>query len=126
MLGYEVCGTARDGPSALEAAEAVQPDVVLLDLAIPGLSGYEVARRLRHRAGREKVLLIAMTGFGDDPHRLQADQAGFDFYLVKPADLETLTSLLEVGRAAAAGMPRDGSSSCPAVCPPTAAGYEPG
>jgi len=98
--------------------------VVLLDLAIPGLSGYEVARRLRRRAGPEQVLLIAVTGFGDDRHRRQADEAGFDFYLVKPVDLVTLTTLLEVGRAAAARAPREGSSSSPAAGPPTA-GPEP-
>jgi CheY-like chemotaxis protein len=79
---------AYDGPAALRAAEAEPPDAVLLDLALPGRSGYHLAEDLRPAA------LIAVTGYADEGHREQARAAGFDHFFVKPVDLEALRGLL--------------------------------
>jgi len=84
----------RDGLQALHAAEALHPDVALLDLGMPGMSGYEVARRLRlHHWGRA-MLLIAITGFGQRADRMRAEAAGFDHHVVKPFEPEELEALL--------------------------------
>jgi two-component system CheB/CheR fusion protein len=85
---------AFDGPSALEAARRGRPDVVLLDIGLPGMDGYEVARRLRREPGLGKMLLIAMTGYGGDDDRRRSQEAGFNAHLVKPVDLEALQALL--------------------------------
>ncbi len=91
--GYEV-RTAHDGPAALEAAAAARPDAVLLDLGLPRMDGYEVARRLRRQAGAAPPLLVAVTGYGQEENRRRAEQAGFDGYLVKPADPGEVQRLL--------------------------------
>jgi signal transduction histidine kinase/CheY-like chemotaxis protein len=91
--GHEVC-TAHDGLAALNAAEQFQPEVVLLDIGLPKVDGYEVARRLRERAGSEQVLLVAVTGYGQEEDRRRAEEAGFDAHLVKPADPFALHRLL--------------------------------
>jgi CheY-like chemotaxis protein len=83
--GHEV-RTAHDGPAALEAARAFQPRVVLLDIGLPGMSGYEVARRLREMSGMERALLLALTGYGQEDDLRLARAAGFDQHLVKPAE----------------------------------------
>ena len=97
MSGHDV-RTAYTGPTALEAAAAHRPDVVLLDIGLPGLNGYEVARRLRQDPQLEGVRLVAMTGYGDEADRQLAQEAGFDRHLVKPVDFpkveELLTTLL--------------------------------
>ncbi len=93
LWGYRPV-VAHDGATALVAAEAHQPDVVLLDLALPGLDGLEVARRLRQHRGLREALLVAVTGYGDESFRRRADEAGFDLYLIKPLDLEWLRRLL--------------------------------
>ena len=67
-MGHEV-RTAHDGPAALEAAEAFRPEVVLLDIGLPGMDGYEVARRLRERPARKRRLLVALTGWGQEEDR---------------------------------------------------------
>jgi two-component system, chemotaxis family, CheB/CheR fusion protein len=98
LWGHAV-GAVRDGRAALETAESLKPDVVLLDVQMPGLHGAEVARRLRRLPGLEGVLLVATSA--TDPHdpRL-ADYAGvFDAYLPKPYPLDQLEALL-AGRAA--------------------------
>jgi CheY-like chemotaxis protein len=84
--------TAHDGPAALEAVAAFDPDVVLLDLGLPGMDGFEVARRLRERASR--VRLIAVTGYGQDLDRKNTERAGFEAHLVKPLKLAALQQLL--------------------------------
>jgi CheY-like chemotaxis protein len=94
IWGHEV-RSVHDGPSALDAAAAFHPDAVLLDIGLPGLDGYEVARRLRGRAAEDGLLLIAITGYGKDEDRARSRQAGFDHHLVKPADLGELRRLLE-------------------------------
>jgi CheY-like chemotaxis protein len=91
--GYQ-SRVAHDGAAALAVAAEFRPDVVLLDLGLPGMDGYEVARRLRELPGIAGVVLVAMTGFTDDLHRRQADAAGFSLYLVKPADLTLLEAFL--------------------------------
>ncbi len=96
--GHEV-STAYAGPAALEAARAFRPEAVLLDIGLPGMDGYEVARRLRRESGLDRALLVAVTGYGQDEDRRRAHEAGFDHHLVKPADLETLQGILS--RAAA-------------------------
>jgi CheY-like chemotaxis protein len=85
---------AYDGPSAVETALTQGPDAILLDIALPGLDGYAVARRLRRHPGLEKTLLVAVTAFVryQDPRRALA--AGFDHLLLKPIDLKELRRLL--------------------------------
>ncbi|GEP41638.1 hypothetical protein BGE01nite_09290 [Brevifollis gellanilyticus] len=91
--GHDTC-TAFTGPDALTAAIAFTPKVVLLDIGLPGMDGFEVARRLRAMPALEGVLLLAMSGYGSPEDRRQAKEAGFDDYLVRPVDLEQLSRLL--------------------------------
>ncbi len=92
-LGHEV-RTAHDGLAAVEAALEYQPDVVLLDIGLPGLNGYEVAKRIRQVPALRNVMLIALTGYGQDADRQMALQAGFNHHLVKPARLEQIQQIL--------------------------------
>ena len=91
--GYEV-RTADDGVQALETAANFRPDIALLDIGMPKLNGYEVARQLRQQPWGRDVLLIAVTGWGGTDHRQQTAQAGFDHHLTKPVDPAALTRLL--------------------------------
>jgi two-component system CheB/CheR fusion protein len=91
--GHEV-RRAHDGPGALTAADAFRPDAVFLDLGLPGMDGYEVARRLRLRANDSRPLLVAVSGYGRDEDRRRSRMAGFDHHLVKPAELSVLRSAL--------------------------------
>jgi signal transduction histidine kinase/ActR/RegA family two-component response regulator len=91
--GYEV-RTAGDGVQALETAVQFRPDVALLDIGMPKLNGYEVARQIRNQPWGRHVLLIALTGWGGADHRRQTAQAGFDHHLTKPVDPAALTRLL--------------------------------
>ena len=90
--GHQVC-TAHDGPAALEVARLHRPEVVVLDLGLPRMDGYEVALRLRAEHPRE-VVLIALTGYGQEEDRRRTREAGFDHHLVKPADPALLRGLL--------------------------------
>jgi two-component system CheB/CheR fusion protein len=92
-VGHEV-RTCHDGPSALEAAAEFGPDTVLLDIGLPGMDGYEVARRLRALPATERALLVALTGYGQEEDQRRARAAGCDHHLIKPADLEALSALL--------------------------------
>jgi CheY-like chemotaxis protein len=83
-----------NGPLALEKARAQPPDVVLLDIALPVMDGYEVARRLRQQPGGKRPLLIAVTGYGREEDRRRSAEAGIDFHFVKPADIEQLEGVL--------------------------------
>jgi signal transduction histidine kinase/integral membrane sensor domain MASE1/ActR/RegA family two-component response regulator len=85
LSGHDV-RTARDGPSALESARASAPEVILLDIGLPGMSGYDVARELRS-GKRGRPLVIALTGYGQTEDRRRAQEAGFDLHFVKPLDL---------------------------------------
>jgi PAS domain S-box-containing protein len=94
MHGHRV-EMAYDGASALEMSEARAFDVVLLDIGLPSIDGYEVARRLRARGGESQPLLVGISGYGFDADRQRAKEAGFDLYLVKPVDPRLLETLLE-------------------------------
>jgi len=85
---------AHDGPRALELAGSHLPAIVLLDIGLPGMDGYEVARRLRTTPGLERALVVAMTGYGQEEDRRRSREAGFDHHLVKPVDLDALEKLL--------------------------------
>jgi signal transduction histidine kinase/DNA-binding response OmpR family regulator len=90
--------TAFDGPEGLAAADAFRPEVVLLDIGLPKMDGYEVARRLRRQSGQELSLLVAVSGYGQEEDRQLSRQAGFDFHLVKPVSPEVLDDLLRSAR----------------------------
>ncbi|HET7669499.1 MAG TPA: ATP-binding protein [Burkholderiales bacterium] len=92
LLGHEV-ELQYDGPSALAAASKFGPDAVFLDIGMPGMSGYEVCRRLRADGGNGLVV-VAQTGWGDEKQRSRSQEAGFDHHLVKPVDLAALKGLL--------------------------------
>ncbi|HKC50825.1 MAG TPA: response regulator, partial [Myxococcota bacterium] len=85
---------ARDGVHALDAARADPPDVMLTDIGLPGIDGFEVARRVRADASLRNVMLVALTGYGRGEDRERAREAGFDRYLVKPIGSEALRSLI--------------------------------
>jgi CheY-like chemotaxis protein len=84
---------AFDGPSALEAANKFQPEVILLDIGLPGMSGYDVVRELRSNGTFAESLIVALTGYGTENDRLRSLEAGFDEHLVKPPSLEMLIEL---------------------------------
>jgi PAS domain S-box-containing protein len=84
----------HSGPEALDLARTWQPDVVLADIGMPGMDGYEVARRLRQEPGLTHVFLAAVSGYGKDDDRLRSTEAGFDCHLVKPIDQAALEKLL--------------------------------
>jgi two-component system CheB/CheR fusion protein len=92
-LGHEV-QVAHDGPSALAASRTQRPAVVLLDIGMPGMDGYEVARELRARPELEGLVLIALTGWGQEEDRQRTRAAGFDHHLLKPVDLAAIQGLL--------------------------------
>jgi CheY-like chemotaxis protein len=97
LWGHEA-RTAHDGATALEVARAFRPEVVLLDIGLPGgLDGFQVGRRLRAEPGLGEVLLVALTGYGQEEDRRRSQAAGFDHFLVKPvgpAELERLLAAL--------------------------------
>ncbi len=96
---FEITGdetqTAYDGLKSVEAAETFRPDIVLLDIGLPGLSGYEVARKIREQPWGEAMVLVALTGWGQPEDRQKSKEAGFDGHMVKPVDHETLLKLLD-------------------------------
>lgn len=92
-LGFETM-TARDGASALSCADIFLPDVVLLDLLMPGISGFKVAETLRQHPKLSGVLLISMSGFNLEPDDLRWKRSGFEHHLIKPMDLRVLEELL--------------------------------
>lgn len=85
---------AYDGLGALKTVDAFQPGVVLLDIGLPRMNGYEVAREIRQQAAGESVLLVALTGYGQDEDRQRSTAAGFNAHLVKPVDLQVLDQIL--------------------------------
>ena len=93
MAGHEV-RTVYDGPATLATALDYRPEVVLLDIGLPGMSGLEVAKQLRQQSAFEKVMLVAMTGYGQKADRQRSLEAGFDHHLVKPADFGKLQNIL--------------------------------
>jgi PAS domain S-box-containing protein len=93
FLGADV-RVARDGPEALEEFHAYDPAVVLLDIGMPGMDGYEVARRMRKNFPGRRPAIVALTGWGQEKDRLHAREAGFDHHLIKPAEIGALQALL--------------------------------
>ncbi len=85
---------AHDGPEAIEAVQQHRPEVLLLDIGLPRMDGYDVARWLRQQAEHRNMLIVAMTGYGQDEDRRRTREAGIDHHLVKPVDIPTLQALL--------------------------------
>ena len=94
LVGHEA-RTVFDGRQVLVAAEAYRPELVLLDIGLPGIDGYELARRLRLEPWAGQTKLVALTGYATEEDRRKAEAAGFDHHLVKPVEFETLCRLLE-------------------------------
>jgi CheY-like chemotaxis protein len=92
--GHEV-RTLYDGPSAIAATAEFQPNVVLLDIGLPKMNGYEVAAQLRKSASRRPLILVAFTGYGQDEDRRRVREAGFDYHLVKPLEPAELQKILD-------------------------------
>ena len=93
LCGHEA-SVAYNGFDALELARRTTPEIVFLDIAMPGLNGYELARRLRAQSNGTPVTLIALTGFGQDEDKRLASESGFDHHLTKPVDPAVLESLI--------------------------------
>jgi len=103
LLGAEV-QVVHDGPAALDVIPSYAPTVVLLDIGMPGMDGYEVARRIREQPAGRELMLIALTGWGQEADRRRTRQAGFNHHLLKPADITALESLLMSMSSSNAGM----------------------
>jgi two-component system CheB/CheR fusion protein len=93
LLGHRV-NVVHDGLSALAAAESNLPDVMLIDIGLPGMDGYELARQVRGKPALASIMLIALTGYGRDEDRDRATSVGFNYHLVKPVELDVLRSLV--------------------------------
>lgn len=93
LMGHTVC-TANDGAEALSVADEFRPDLVLMDLGMPHMDGLEAARRLRSQPWSTQLVLVALTGWGQDEDRERSEAAGFDHHLVKPLDTAALAALL--------------------------------
>jgi PAS domain S-box-containing protein len=93
MAGHATA-VAFTGPEALENARQFKPDVIFLDIGLPGMSGYEVAQRLRDSDAHGNMIIVALTGWGTDDDRRQAREAGFDFHMTKPVDASRLEGML--------------------------------
>jgi signal transduction histidine kinase/DNA-binding response OmpR family regulator len=104
LEGHEV-RTAHDGPAALDLAQSFRPEVVFLDIGLPMMDGYEVARRLRQLLPSESFVLAALTGYGHEEDRLRSEQAGFNAHLIKPVDPAAVHRLLATEPAAVSAKP---------------------
>jgi CheY-like chemotaxis protein len=94
LTGHDM-RVAHDGLEAVSTAEKFRPDVVLLDIGLPKLNGYEVARKIRQEGWGERVTLVALTGWGQDEDRRKSSEAGFNAHMVKPVDPVVLMDLLD-------------------------------
>ncbi len=99
MLGHDT-RVAHDGTSAMQAALEFVPQVMLLDIGLPVIDGYEVAKRIRQETSLENVVLVALTGYGQESDRRRTREAGFNHHLVKPADFANVQSILSAVAAA--------------------------
>jgi CheY-like chemotaxis protein len=97
-LGHDV-RTAHTGAAGLDVQAAWPPDAAILDIGLPDMDGYELARRLRAQPENAAATLVALTGYGQNQDREEAQQAGFDHYLVKPADLNEVNEVLALAEA---------------------------
>src|SRR4051794_20527317 len=93
VMGHETC-VVNDGYEAVSAAVTFKPDMILLDLAMPRLNGYDACRRIREQAGGDLTLIGALTGWTQNEQRQRAESSGFDFFLVKPVELAALEKML--------------------------------
>ena len=92
-LGHGVA-TAYDGPSAITAARRMRPDIIFLDIALPGLDGFGVAEEIRRDSSFAKTIIVAVTGLASEADRVQANESGIDIYLTKPVDTRFITSFV--------------------------------
>jgi CheY-like chemotaxis protein len=97
-LGAGRVEVAADGPAAVTKAEELRPNLILLDIGLPGMDGYQVARELRARREFDSSVLVALTGYGQEQDRLRSRDAGFDEHLVKPASVDDLKRVLGMTR----------------------------
>ena len=86
--------TAHDGLEAVEAAATFRPEIVLLDIGLPKLNGYEACRRIREQPWGKNIVIVALTGWGQAEDREKSRNAGFDGHMIKPVDFAALTKLL--------------------------------
>lgn len=93
-IGHEA-KLAHDGPSAIAVAREYAPHVILLDIGLPGMNGYEVCAAMRADPAFARTIFIAQTGWGQEEHRRRAREAGFHYHLVKPVDMDALETLLK-------------------------------
>ena len=93
LMGHDV-QLAASGPEALEGVARFKPRVARVDIGLPGMNGYEVARRIREQPKYRGMVLVAQTGWGQTEDRIRSKEAGFDYHLVKPVDREALESIL--------------------------------
>jgi len=85
---------ATDGPTAIELAKSFRPNVVLLDIGLPEMNGYEICQAMKKEPALQNTVFIAQTGWGQQEHRERTKEAGFDHHLVKPVDMKALTNIL--------------------------------
>lgn len=95
-----VAHVAYDGASGLVAMDELKPDIVFVDISMPGIDGYETARRIRQSGRAHRYILVAMTGWGRNEDRLRAHQAGFDLHLTKPPPIDAIEELVRCARLA--------------------------
>ena len=110
LAGHEVL-EAEEGLSGLALLKATQPDVAVIDVGLPGLNGYEIARRFRAEAPGAGVMLVALTGYGTPEARERSRQAGFDHHLIKPVNAEALQEIMRTDGAADGAGARDGDGT---------------
>jgi CheY-like chemotaxis protein len=91
--GHEV-ELAHSGPEALELFTRMRPDIAILDIGMPGLSGYDVARRIRKQSASQDITLIALTGWGQQTDKARAAESGFDHHFTKPVEPTVLSKLI--------------------------------
>jgi CheY-like chemotaxis protein len=91
-MGHEVA-LAKDAPSALELVQEFRPEIILMDIGLPGMNGYELAAAMREQLGAETPMLVALTGYGQEADRRRAEEAGFDQHVVKPISMARLKEI---------------------------------
>jgi CheY-like chemotaxis protein len=106
-MGHDVA-VAHDGYQALRMLNGVQPQAVFLDIGMPGLSGFDVAEKVRRERRNDGVMLVALTGWGGADDRARTAQAGFDAHLTKPATVAAIEGVLRDVQARAVPSPADG------------------
>lgn len=94
MDGFQVT-TVYDGIAAVAAANDVRPDIVVMDIGMPGMDGYDAARMIRQQPGGQNMVLIALTGWGQSADKNRASEAGFNHHLVKPVDYDMLMKCVQ-------------------------------